>query len=119
MKIVYQSFDPSVNPGLFPSATVKELKTAGDDIALRLCGVIDFEAFRPECAEAAEKYWRQQQLANLGLAGNDAQQKLDPLDVILTFATPSTFHGVAKHAIFAGVQRQRRSAPAEQGAQHL
>ena len=77
MKIVYQSFDPSVNPGLFPSATVKELKTAGDDIALRLCGVIDFEAFRPECAEAAEKYWRQQQLANLGLAGNDAQQKLD------------------------------------------
>ena len=42
-----------------------------------------------------------------------------PLDVILTFATPSTFHGVAKHAIFAGVQRQRRSAPAEQGAQHL
>ena len=58
MKIVYQSFDPSVNPGLFPSATVKELKTAGDDIALRLCGVIDFEAFRPECAEAAEKYWR-------------------------------------------------------------
>ena len=26
------------------------------------------------------------------------------LDVILTFATPSTFHGVAKHAIFAGVQ---------------
>ena len=48
-------------------------------------------------------------------------QKLDPvpLDVILTFATPSTFHGVAKHAIFAGVQRQRRSAPAEQGAQHL
>ena len=41
------------------------------------------------------------------------------LDVILTFATPSTFHGVAKHAIFAGVQRQRRSAPAEQGAQHL
>lgn len=29
MKIVYQSFDPSVNPGLFPSATVKELKTAG------------------------------------------------------------------------------------------
>ena len=39
------------------------------------------------------------------------------LDVILTFATPSTFHGVAKHAIFAGVQRQRRSAPAEQGAQ--
>ena len=42
-----------------------------------------------------------------------------PLDVILPFATPSTFHGVAKHAIFAGVQRQRRSAPAEQGAQHL
>ena len=41
------------------------------------------------------------------------------LDVILPFATPSTFHGVAKHAIFAGVQRQRRSAPAEQGAQHL
>ena len=35
-----------------------------------------------------------------------------PLDVILTFATPSTFHGVAKHAIFAGVQRQHRSAPA-------
>ena len=29
MKIDYQSFDPSVNPGLFPSATVKELKTAG------------------------------------------------------------------------------------------
>ena len=29
MKIVYQSLDPSVNPGLFPSATVKELKTAG------------------------------------------------------------------------------------------
>ena len=56
MKIVYQSFDPSVNPGLFPSAAVKELKTAGDDIALRLCGVIDFEAFSPECAEAAEKY---------------------------------------------------------------
>lgn len=77
MKTVYQSFDPSVNPGLFPSATVKELKTAGDDIALRLCGVIDFEAFRPECAEAAAKYWREQQLANLGLAGNDAQQKLD------------------------------------------
>ena len=74
MKIVYQSFDPSVNPGLFPSATVKELKTAGDDIALRLCGVIDFGAFRPECAEAAEKYWREQQLANLGLAGNGAQQ---------------------------------------------
>ncbi|MEI3012760.1 MAG: hypothetical protein V8T46_11285 [Sutterella seckii] len=47
MEIVYQSFDPSVNPGLFPSATVKELKTVGDDIALRLCGVIDFEAFRP------------------------------------------------------------------------
>ena len=43
----------------------------------------------------------------------------DALDVILPFATPSTFHGVAKHAIFAGVQRQRRSAPAEQGAQHL
>ena len=41
------------------------------------------------------------------------------LDVILPFATPSTFHGVAKHAIFAGVQRQRRSALAEQGAQHL
>ena len=44
MKIVYQSFDPSVNPGLFPSATVKELKTAGDDIALRLCGVIERKA---------------------------------------------------------------------------
>ena len=51
-------------------------------------------------------------------SASDAGVKLT-LDVILTFATPSTFHGVAKHAIFAGVQRQRRSAPAEQGAQHL
>ena len=47
------------------------------------------------------------------------QQISQSLDVILPFATPSTFHGVAKHAIFAGVQRQRRSALAEQGAQHL
>ena len=49
----------------------------------------------------------------------DGNCVVDALDVILPFATPSTFHGVAKHAIFAGVQRQRRSAPAEQGAQHL
>ena len=53
-------------------------------------------------------------MSEIALAGSRK-----PLDVILPFATPSTFHGVAKHAIFAGVQRQRRSAPAEQGAQHL
>ena len=54
-------------------------------------------------------------------SGNAYGVQIDgsPLDVILTFATPSTFHGVAKHAIFAGVQRQRRSAPDELGAQHL
>ena len=51
--------------------------------------------------------------------GSSTMIKTGALDVILPFATPSTFHGVAKHAIFAGVQRQRRSAPAEQGAQHL
>ena len=77
MKTVYQSFNPSVNPGLFPAASVEELKTVGDDIALRLCGAFDFESFRPECAAAAEKYWREEQLASLGLAKNDAQQELD------------------------------------------
>ena len=51
--------------------------------------------------------------------GSSTMIKTGALDVILPVATPSTFHGVAKHAIFAGVQRQRRSAPAEQGAQHL
>ena len=76
-----------------------------------------------------EVFDSQTMLAETGLDSDELGDRLNlagalgilylPLDVILSFATPSTFHGVAKHAIFAGVQRQRRSAPAEQGAQHL
>lgn len=76
MKTVYQSFDPSVNPGIFPVASVEDLKTAGDNIALRMCGAIDFELFRPECENAAEKFWLEEQLAALGLA-KDAHPTLD------------------------------------------
>lgn len=69
-------------------------------------------------AEFERSLIRERQAEGIAIAKTRGVYK-GPLDVILPFATPSTFHGVAKHAIFAGVQRQRRSAPAEQGAQHL